>query len=177
MSRPRAATPPRRICVLVLALAWGGCGSSAKSEEGALEPVRVSVSRHFTNAPLLLAKEAGFFEEEGLALEILDTFGNTSQLVPALSQGRIDVLASAVSIGLLNAIGREGAIRLVADKGHYAPEACSSVAIVARRGLVPPGTPVGPELFRGRRFAMGDVASGSRYFFEAMLDSLGLQEG
>jgi NitT/TauT family transport system substrate-binding protein len=80
-----------------------------------------------------------------------------------------------VSIGVLNSIGQGARIRLVADRGAYGDASCTSTALVGRRGLVPRDRPVGAEDLRGRRFGMSSPSSGTAYFFDAVLDSLGLR--
>lgn len=156
---------------MAIAAAWG-CGSS-DAEDGR-KHLRVSLSRYFANAPLLIAREEGFFADEGLDVEFVDHVGSASQLAPALAQGRVDVVASGVTTGILNAIGHGERIRLVADRGSYTPHGCSSSAVVARRGLLEPGRELGAEDVRGRRFATSSPSSGSVYVIEALLDSLGL---
>jgi NitT/TauT family transport system substrate-binding protein len=161
--------------VVLLGLALVACDSPSSESEGGTKRVRVAVSRYFANAPLFIAREEGFFADEGLAIEFTDAPSSASQLAPALSQGRIDAISSSVSIGILNAIAQGASIRLVADRGSYVPGRCSSAALVARRGLVPGARRVLAEDVRGRRFGTSGPTSGTAYFMDALLDSLGLR--
>jgi NitT/TauT family transport system substrate-binding protein len=163
----------RRAALALLGLALVASGWSCAKPATDAQPVRIAVSRYFANSPLFIARDEGFFADEGLTVEFVEAPGSASQLVPALVQGRIDVISSAVSVGILNAIGLGAKVRLVADRGIYDPRACSATALVARR--VPEGRALSAEDVRGRRFAVSGPTSGTVYFLDVLLDSLGLR--
>lgn len=156
-------------CCAVAGLVSGCDGA----DSGGGEPVRIGLRPYLTNAPLYVARDEGFFEEEGLDVHLINMPHSTSQSVPALDQGDLDVIAGSVSIGLLNAIERGRRIRIVADKGHFASEACSPSALVARRDLQSPeGFPSGDWL-RGRRIDY-TPANHDGYYVDRTLRRAGL---
>lgn len=165
------------VALLVALSAAPGCqpGERAPSREGRAKPITVAVSPYFSNAPLFIAQEEGFFSEEGLAVTLQPPPVNTtSEVVPALAQGRIDAIAGGLTIGMLNAISLGAPIRFVADKGHYAAGACTSAAMVAGRRLLGRGEVSSPADLKGRRLG-GSNSSVSQYFVDALLDSLNLR--
>ena len=126
-----------RLTVLLLSIvAFAGCsqGSPGSSATGGADPIRVVVHPFLSYAPLMVAREEGFFEDEGLDVEFIE-MTSTVNLVPMLIQGDIDVLPEPISPGILNAIIRGARIRMVSGKGVWDPEACSFTMILAHRQL------------------------------------------
>jgi NitT/TauT family transport system substrate-binding protein len=165
------------IALLVSLSAAAGCkpGERAPAPEGRAKPVTIAVSPYFSNAPLFIAQEEGYFIEEGLAVTLQPPPVNTtSEVVPALAQGRIDAIAGGLTIGMLNAMSLGAHIRFVADKGRYAVDGCSSAAMVAGRRLLELGEVSSPADLKGRRLG-GSNSSVSQYFVDALLDSLSLR--
>lgn len=145
--RPCAGSPRRRlgmsgrtvfIGAVAGAMALSGCG---RQETPELATLRVGYTRHLTMSPLLIAQAEGFFEEEGLDVQLL-AIESASVALPSLLQGRLDVLPGPVSTAFFNAIHRGARIRLVADKGAYNSADCSHQALVlstvATEGEDPP---------------------------------------
>jgi NitT/TauT family transport system substrate-binding protein len=126
------------------------------------------------NAPILLADAESFFAEEGLDVEIVEApGGSTTQILPALTAGRVDVIAGSVSLGILSAIDQEARVRVVADRGRMDAEPCSYAAIVARGELVRNGTVRSVADLRGRRVALHSSVM-DRYVYETALVQAGL---
>ena len=71
------------------------------------EPVKlkVLVAPFLGYAPFFIAMEEGYFAEQGLEIEFVK-MGGTIEAIPALAQGKLDVLSGDISIGILNAIAR-----------------------------------------------------------------------
>ncbi|MFK5634115.1 MULTISPECIES: ABC transporter substrate-binding protein [unclassified Ornithinimicrobium] len=75
--------------------AGGGTEDAAESEasgedDGELREIKVGVIPIVDTAPIYLGKEEGFFEEEGLDLEIVETTGGAAA-VPGVVSGSFDV--------------------------------------------------------------------------------------
>ena len=70
---------------------------------GPLRTVRVSTLPRFVLAPLYLAEELGFFRDVGLELDI-QPLADTTQMIPLLAGGRIDVTFAGATAALFNAI-------------------------------------------------------------------------
>ena len=82
---------------------------------------------------LFLAKEKGYFKEQGIEVENV-RFASASEVVPALATGQLDVGGVGVNAATLNAVGRDAGIKLVADKGSDQPGR-GWMALVVRKDL------------------------------------------
>jgi NitT/TauT family transport system substrate-binding protein len=98
-------------------------------EERPMDELRVAFTRRLTMAPLFIAEAEGFFEAQGLDVELV-AVESAAVGMPALLQGRIDVLPGPVSSAFFNAVARGGRLRIVADKGRYRAEDCAHNAFV-----------------------------------------------
>jgi len=129
------------IPLFVTGLLLAGCvvqPVASETEEAAAEtPVALKVQTlpYLSFSPYFIAQEEGYFAEQGLDIEFV-RFQRSSDAIPALLQGELDVLSGAISFGLLNAMAREPAIKLVADKGYAAADGCTDVTLLARADLL-----------------------------------------
>ncbi len=88
----------KKICALLLAgalpvLALAGCGSVAgekKQQEGATKVVLNEVAHSIFYAPMYVAIEEGYFEEEGIDLELVTGFGADKTMTAVLT-GEADI--------------------------------------------------------------------------------------
>lgn len=165
------------IVVLLSIAVFSGCVnnnalSSTTGGEKELIKVKISMLPYFSYAPLFIADEEGYFEEQGIEVEFVK-FPFSSQSLPALAQGDIDVSAGLISVGLFNGIERGMNVKIVADKGHVALEGCSEKALLARRELVEAGELEGPEQLDGKKIAF--IPGGTEnYIIEQLLVEGGL---
>ena len=88
------------ITMMVLAVTLAACGGSGESEEGSgenKEPLKVTLPTWTGYGPLFLAKEKGYFEENGIDVElsIVEGLGERKQ---ALASGQIDGMATALDV-------------------------------------------------------------------------------
>jgi NitT/TauT family transport system substrate-binding protein len=163
----------------LFALLMAGCSDTRVSADD-LAVVRINMRPYLSNAPLLIADAERYFEAEGIRLEMVEIVQNTAQSLPSLARGQVDVIAGALSIGLINAIARGASLKVVADKGHLGagPDGCSWSALVARQSLpldeaVPaPGVQVRRRIAVNRggydAFFVGRVLERSGHQLEAM---------
>jgi NitT/TauT family transport system substrate-binding protein len=101
-----------------------------------LTKIKVSILPFQSYAPIFIAIEEGYFAEQGLEIETL-RIDKTSEAMPALAQGQIDVASGFFDVSTLNAIDQGGRIKYVSDKGYLgAAETCNSTSFVVRKGLV-----------------------------------------
>jgi NitT/TauT family transport system substrate-binding protein len=117
-------------------------------------------------APYFIAQEEGYFAEQGLAVEFVQ-FQRSSDAIPALLQGQVDVLGGALSFGVLNAMAKDEGMRLVADKGYLTATGCSYASILAGKHLDPDSLG-SKEALSGLRIVT-NLASSRGYFMEEML--------
>lgn len=139
--------------------------------------VELGVRPFLYNAPIYIALGEGYFAEEGLDVRVHMISGHAATSLLMVDQGEIDVLTGGVFLGLFNAIDEGSAVRVVADVGHFAPDACSPWALVAERNLAGSGRLGPPASLRGLRIDMNpNISEG--YFVETYLrrDGLSLED-
>lgn len=152
--------------------ALGGCGSSARAtDEPEWATVTVSGRALLTNAPILIADAEGYFAAQRIRIKWAEMSQSTSQAIPVLAQRKLDVLAAALSSGMLNALSAGAPIRIVADKGNMSARQCASSGLVLRRALGDSITSLAQ--LRGRRLTANDVGV-SGYYLERQLEAAGL---
>jgi len=101
-------------------------------------------------APIFIADEEGFFAEEGITMEYT-TFNRTSEALPLVVSGDLDVYAGVLNAGLLNVLGQEPNFKVVADRGSISSEdPCLISAVVFRKSLYESGELRGPADLKGR---------------------------
>ena len=103
--------------------------------------------------PIYIAKEEGYFEQQGINL-VLEKFPSTSTALPLLITGDIAVSGGQLSPGMVNAIAKGAHIRLVADKGTIFKGSCNSSAFLVRRELVESGTIKTVSDLRGKKLLL-----------------------
>jgi NitT/TauT family transport system substrate-binding protein len=134
--------------------------------------LRVLLLPFLSYAPFLIAEEEGYFAQQGLQVEFVKLI-RTDDAIPALVQGKLDVAAGPVSVGILNAMLRGAKIKFVADKGYVAPEGCAYFGLIARRALVEGGELERPTQLQGRRLDVNRVSL-EGYYVEKLLKTVGL---
>lgn len=146
----------------------------AEQTEAPLEPVSLKVASlpFIAFAPFFIAQEEGYFQEQGLEVELVNLVQGQDALT-ALISGEVDVSAGLLSAGILNPIARGTNLRVVADKGYIDPQGCDNIAMIARSTLVEPGQAVNADLLRGRTIEVVE-ASWNEYFLAKGLDTIGL---
>lgn len=170
----------RRGCILAEALlmtALAACGPAEEPVRDAggepLMRVELGVRPFLYNAPVFIALEEGYFAEEGLDVRVHMISGHAATSLLAVDHGEIDVLIGGVFLGIFNAIDEGSAVRMVADVGHFAPDACSPWALVAEQNLAGSGRLRSPASLRGLRIDVNpNISEG--FFVESYLRRGGL---
>ncbi|MBC7711767.1 MAG: ABC transporter substrate-binding protein [Rhizobacter sp.] len=80
--------------------------------------IKVGSSPTASSAGIYLAKERGYFKEQGLEVEVTDFNNSGAPMTVLLSKGELDVGAGNITAGLFNAIAQGQKFKIVADKGH-----------------------------------------------------------
>lgn len=135
--------------------------------------IQVVAPGYLSNAPFFIALEEGYFEEQGLTVEFSE-IRRSSEALPALEQGQVDVVGGALSAGLLNAISRGANIKLVADKGQVAsPDGCATMVMLASNQFLDAHPSMSVEDVKGA--LVGLNPTGFRgYWFELYLKKANL---
>jgi NitT/TauT family transport system substrate-binding protein len=134
--------------------------------------VRIADRGFLTNTPLYIADEEGYFADEGIKLEFGEPPRTSSQIIPLLERGDLDVMASSLGAGFYAAVAQGARSRIVADRGHVADSGCDYDGVMARRGLFDRGSPTANDL-RGKRFSLSSAGSAA-YIVDKYLESIGL---
>jgi NitT/TauT family transport system substrate-binding protein len=94
--------------------------------------VRIGTIAAINDAGLYLAMERGYFQQEGLDVELVP-FRASADMIPLMGNGQLEVGSGAAIPSIFNAIARGVPLRIVGDKGSYLGS-CSP-ALVVRRAL------------------------------------------
>jgi NitT/TauT family transport system substrate-binding protein len=132
------------------------------------DTVRVNVVPNLTFAPFMIAKEEGYFDAERIDIQFISMDLNSALLGAA--SGDLDVTASSMTAGVFNMTGRNAPVRIVAEKGHAAPDRCASEGFAA-----PPATAarIARNGFRGETFVIRR-AGVTEYLIDRLLQKEGL---
>jgi NitT/TauT family transport system substrate-binding protein len=129
-------------CALLVALA--GCGRSDRASIATPAPrkLRVLFLPHVSWAPIMIAQAEGFFEAEGLDVELVNGL-RAEEGLAALVTDDIDVMPGPIRAGFLSAVAQGAKVRITAGQGELASDGCTYFGIVVRSGLQPsPTTPI-----------------------------------
>jgi len=116
----------------------------------AMTTVRVAYLPLMSNGPLFIAKEEGYFTQQGINVEF-EKFQSATTALPALINGDIAVSGGQVSPGLVNAVTKGAHVRIVADKGRASPGSCVAQGLMVRRDLFESGVVTKASDLKGRR--------------------------
>jgi len=108
----------RHLSGLVFLLISLLAGNSLAAE---LLKVPVGISPVMSSAAMFIAKERGYFREEGIDVVINPFKASGAKMVPFLATGQLFVAGGNVNAGMYNAIAQDIPIRIVADKGTVSP--------------------------------------------------------
>jgi NitT/TauT family transport system substrate-binding protein len=149
----------KRLLLIALLCVLSGCSpkqetKGTKDAAPKLTRVTLNVNPTISYAPLMIAKEEGFFAAEGIDAELVSLDSNSA--LAALVAGKIDVLSTGVRSGVFNMILAGQPIQVVADKGHSSAK-CSGEAFVAPMAMA---ERIAKRGLRGERVAIvrGGVA-------------------
>jgi NitT/TauT family transport system substrate-binding protein len=163
------------LLIIALTLNLQACSVGAtKAPDATPAPVhlKVMVLPYLSYAPLYIAQEEGFFNEQGLDVEFV-RMDDTGESITALAQGQLDISTGTVEISVLNAIKKGTHIRYVADKGYFNPNSCDYATWVARKELVESGKLDDLKNVAGLKVQFG-TAGVDEYFFDKLVEPAGL---
>jgi NitT/TauT family transport system substrate-binding protein len=139
------------IVVIISCVVISACLSQPQDKEPEMTTVKVAYIPTTSNGPLFIAKEEGYFAQQGINVEF-EKFQGVAAALPVLISGDIAVSGGPLTPGLINAIAKGANVRIVADKGRVAPGSCNSCALVVRRDLFENGMVRNVSDLRGRKF-------------------------
>jgi NitT/TauT family transport system substrate-binding protein len=82
--------------------------------------ISVGITNSISDAPLFIAQDRGFFNDQGLDVQFVP-FATPDDTIAPLAAGQIDAAIGVPSAALYNAIGNGGTMKIVADMGTTTP--------------------------------------------------------
>jgi NitT/TauT family transport system substrate-binding protein len=138
---PTAVSSPAAKPAASPAAAASPSPAPAAAPSGPRKQIKVGALPTIGNAPVIIAQQRGYFESEGLEVELV-SFASGAEIVAPLGTGQIDAGTSITpSAGLVNAVARNVPIKIVASNGTI--KANRNIAdIVVRKSLQPGNDPI-----------------------------------
>lgn len=152
------------VLILFFLIAWGRAGNIF-AEEGGLERVSIGTLPVLSSAGFFIAKEKGYFVEQGIdaAIHLFEPSLNT--MLTDLQTARLDVGGGALTAAVYDFISKNGGMKLVGDKGQ------DVLGILVSKKLYS-GT-FSREILAGQSLAVGE-ASPQGILTELFLNQYGL---
>src|SRR4051794_26073436 len=166
LGSPLPPAPP------LAAAAAGAAALAGADAQGAQSIVRIGTLGIIADAPIYIATDRGYFQQQGLA-PTLERFDTGAQMVAPLAAGQLDAGAGTPAASLFNAIGRDLPLRIVADNARVAPGR-SHIVLVARPDLLTGGTLRDYADLRGLRVAVNARGTGTEIQLDRALARGGL---
>ena len=126
-----------------------------------LKTVSVGTVGGLTDAGIFIGQERGYFKEQGINVDY-KVFGSSSDFMPLIGAGQLDVAGIVVAAGLFNAIANDIKLRIVGDKQSML-KGFSTSLIVMRKDLVDSGKYKTPKDLKGLRFAVSAKPTNTGY--------------
>ncbi len=143
-----------------------GTGSTATTEDGTLQKVTVGVLPLVATAPIYLGEEKGFFEEEGLDLELQSSEGGAA-VVPSVVSGDFD-FGYSNTLSILVAADKGLDLRFVTNGASSAMEGeadATAVVVPANSDIKTPADLAGKRVSVNTLSNIGDTTI--RYVVES----------
>ncbi|MGW8953895.1 ABC transporter substrate-binding protein [Streptomyces sp. NPDC055709] len=159
--------------LLATTAACAGGGSSGNDTSGTTT-VKVAHVPSTLFAPLYVAQEKGYFEQQGLKVE-LEKVKAGQDAVPLAASGKVDVVAAGFSAGLFNGVAKGLKVKVAASMGASTGADPSPTALEVAKRLMVSNEIQRPEDLRGRKVAVaGGAGAAGGYQLEATLRQGGL---
>jgi len=156
----------RALCLAVagaMALVWAGHRAHAA------EKITIAALPFVSSAPLFIAKERGYYADEGLAAEFR-FFRAAQPVAVAIASGDADFGVTAFTAGFFNLAGK-GALKVVGAQSREQPGYEFSGYLVSNRAYDAGFTT--PEDFAGHTLGMTTTGSSFHYMIGRLIDHFG----
>lgn len=122
-------------------------------------------------APLFIAAEKGYFEEEGMRVELLPVEGGTENVVQ-VAAGNFDVAGGGIGAGMLNAVARDIEFEIVAPLHTERPPLTSP--LVVSKARYDSGELTKVEDLAGKKVSTNSKGAATEYWLWRALQQGGL---
>lgn len=147
----------------------------ASAGAGRAEDVNVGIIGSSTDAPLFIAKDKGYFQDEGLTVNLVQ-FNSGAKMTAPLAAGELDAGAGAAPAGLYNAAARGIVMKIVADKVQYGMHS-SHASLLVRTALMNSGQFKDYKDLKGLKVALTARGSSDESVLNEALKRGGLKWG
>jgi NitT/TauT family transport system substrate-binding protein len=135
--------------------------------------VPVGISPVMSSAAMFIAKERGYFKEQGINVVLNPFKASGAKMVPFLATGQLYVGGGNVNAGMYNAIANDIPIKIVSDKGTVSPDH-GYLALVVRKDHVESGRYKSFKDLKGMRMAVTAKGVSQQIVTEMFLKKAGL---
>ena len=139
----------------------------------AILEVPVGISPVMSSAAMFIAKEKGYFREEGLNVVINPFKASGAKMVPFLATGQLFVGGGNINAGMYNAIAQDIPIKIVSDKGTVSP-GHGYLALIVRKDHIDSGRYKSFKDLKGMTMAVTAKGVSQEIVTELYLKSVGL---
>ncbi len=161
------------IVALALVFVAGACaGPTKEAPLPEIGPIKVGYLPIIGYAPVFVAKEKGYFEEQGLEVE-LESFSGGHAMIAPLSTGELGAAGVGVETGIFNAIEQGLDLRIVSALGSE-PPGYNGVPLLVRKDLFDSGEITGPADLEGRKVAVNVERGVNEFLMSEALAQAGL---
>ena len=138
--------------------------------------VPIGISPVMSSAAMFIAKERGYFEEQGINPVINPFKASGAKMVPFLATGQLFVGGGNISAGMYNAIAQDIPIKIVSDKGTVSP-GHGYLALLVRKDHVDSGRYKSFKDLKGMTMAVTAKGVSQEIVTEMYLKKVGLSLG
>lgn len=158
--------------IKVIFLSLGLIASSPVLADGRLK-VPVGISPVMSSAAMFIAREKGYFSDEGIDVIINPFKASGAKMVPFLATGQLFVGGGNINAGMYNAISQDIPIKIVSDKGTVTP-GHGYLALLVRKDHVDSGRYRSYKDLKGMTMAVTAKGVSQEIATERYLKSVGL---
>lgn len=141
---------------------------------GGQEKVKVGVLMINADAGIFVAKERGYFQDQGISVELIFFSSSGGPQMAALTTGELDAGSGSISPGIYNAVAAGIGLKIVATKSRVGTGRTAKYLV--RRSLLEPGKPPTLKDLKGKIIALNSAGGASRLFLDGLLKKAGLRE-
>jgi len=136
----------------------------------AATPIKVGLLREGTlTAPIYIAKDKGYFAEEGIDCQIVP-FDAALPVAVAVVSGDLDVAVNGLTAGFYK-LASQGALRIIAGYGREAPTFRAQAAVASKAAYAAGLT--SPKALGGHSVAISQIGGASHYILGLLADKYG----
>ena len=138
------------------------------------EKVKIALLMINADAGIFVAKERGYFQDQGISVELIFFSSSGGPQMAALTTGELDAGSGSISPGIYNAVAAGIGLKIVATKSRVGQGRTAKYLV--RRSLLEPGKPPTLQDLKGKIIALNSAGGASRLFLDGLLKKAGLKE-